>query len=72
MNEETKGSRSLAKVTDQGRFEVRFQVEPDGTILYVTLEKGKTVYSGRLKSWKEAAAAWDNLTSKGYEPVKEG
>lgn len=71
MNDNKKESRALAKVTDYGRFEVRFQACPDGTVLYATIENGRTTFSGKLKSWADAAAAWDNLVSKGYAPVRE-
>lgn len=69
MDAKTKGTQKLAKVTDQGRFEVVFKMSLDGSVSYATIENGRTVFSGKLKDWKEAAAAWDNLVAKGY--VKE-
>lgn len=71
MDAKTKGTHKLAKVTEFGRFEVVFKMNPDGSVLYATIENGRTTFSGKLKDWKEAATAWDSLVSKGYAKEKQ-
>lgn len=62
----TKRVQILAKLSEAGRFEVRFRVEKDGSVTYVTLENGRTTFTGRLPTLKAAEESWNRLVERGY------